>query len=523
MNEIVQKYIKSTYSLIDILKDSDKSKIELVYDRIAKQVCVIKYLKDTDKDIYKNLRKIKHRILPQIYRLFEDGENLIVIEEYINGQTLEEMLKNKLITSDMIIEEILIQLCEGLAVLHKRQIVYRDIKPANVMVNNDNIVKLIDFDIARVFKETKDYDTKLLGTKGYVAPEQVLRQSDDRSDIYSLGILLKYLKPTSKVLQQIIKKATQIDPENRYQSVEEILAELHGKYKPLTMLPITDIETTLKQHFALFQVPIPTQERDYPIIIGDYQTIVPAETGEFTSYETYEEAYEAGLKEFDRLIYGYLDEHILDILDYYKVNCLKKYYDYQRDKTNFYYQINLQIERILAGIDKRFKLNLPDYLKHFELVPSFTRLMGSEDKQNFHLWQLKHVDGMPYVGEIQQEFYRRTCSHSAQEFAIYCEDMYDTNLKVKSTSLEVPISKWWGLKHSMKKITNYFFTVDDLYLKCFEELVNSTYVVMHNNPSLQEDVSGLIEKSYKPELQQALKQKIIEILDYIKHKQSQTD
>ena len=519
MNPIVQNYIENTYTIIDTFKDSDKSKIQLAYDRIAKQVCMIKYLNGANKGIYKNLQKLKHRILPKIYRLFNDGDNLIVIEEYINGKTLEEMRDNCLIKSDAMIEDYLVQICEGLSILHKRQIIYHDIKLANVMVNNDNIVKLIDFDIARTYKEDKDYDTKFLGTKGYVAPEQVLRQSDDRSDIYSLGMMIKYLQPKSKILLRIIEKATQIDPDNRYQSVDEILAELHGHLKPLIDLPLGDIETMLKQNFAIFEVPIPKQKADYPVIIGDYQTIMPAESSEFSGYDTQEEAYAAGLKEFDRIIYNYVDEYILDILNYYKLRYLKKYYDYERKKDNYYYRINLQIEQILAGIDKRFKLNLPDYLKHFEFIPEYTRFMGNEEKQNFHLWQLKHVDGMPYVGEIRQEFYRRTCSHSAQEFAFYCEDVYDVKVKVKATSLDVSTSKWLGLAKSTETITNYFFVIDDLFFKCFDELVRSMYEIMNDNLSVQEDVTGLIEKSYHPELQKALNQKMNEIMDYIKQKQ----
>ena len=520
MNEVVLNYLNSTYSLIDNLKTSDKSKIDLVYDKIAKRVCVRKYLKDTDKHIYQNLQKLDHRILPKIYRLFSDEQTLIVIEEYINGQTLAELVQNRLIKSDAMIEDILIQLCEGLAVLHKRNIIYHDLKLANVMVNSDHIVKLIDFDISRTFKQDKDFDTRFLGTEGYVAPEQVLRQSDDRSDIYSLGILLKKLAPKSPILLNIINKATQIDPENRYQSVAEILAQLQGRFKHITDIPLSDVETMLKQYFTLFEVPIPVQQRDYPIIISDYQTIMPADSGEFTVYDTQEEAIEAGIAELDKIIYSCIDEYILDILNYYKITCLKKYYDYKRDSQNFYYYINEQIETILHNMDKRLRLNLPDYLKHFALVPDFTRFSGEEEKQNFHLWQLKHVDGMPYLAEIRQEFYRRTCSHTAGEFAFYCEDMYDIKVKVKGRSCDVKVPKWFGLSSGTEKVAGYFFIIDDLYFKCFEELVRSMYAVMNDNPNLQEDVEGVITKSYLPQLQRALTDKTHEILDFLKQNQS---
>lgn len=94
------------------------------------------------------------------------------------------------------------------------------------MLTKDNIVKLIDFDTARLINPDKTYDTEYLGTRGYAPPEQYgFAQTDIRSDIYALGITLQKLQPKNKKLQKIIKKAIKFDPDRHYQSVNEILQE----------------------------------------------------------------------------------------------------------------------------------------------------------------------------------------------------------------------------------------------------------------------------------------------------------
>lgn len=147
------------------------------------------------------------------------------------------------------------QLCEVLQYLHQMSppIIYRDMKPANVMVRSNGDVMLIDFGTARYFKEGKLADTISLGTLGYAAPEQFggMGQTDARTDIYGLGVTLYHLitdmnpseppyeiKPIreinpalSKALEYIIVKATQRDPNERYQSVGEMLYDLNNLNK----------------------------------------------------------------------------------------------------------------------------------------------------------------------------------------------------------------------------------------------------------------------------------------------------
>ena len=119
---------------------------------------------------------------------------------------------------------ILLQMCDGLAELHAQNIIHRDIKPSNMILQGDKI-RLIDFDAARIFKAGKEEDTNLLGTKGYAPPEQFgYGQTDQRSDIYALGVTIKILlgENDNERLKKILDKCTDRDQDDRYQNVDEL-------------------------------------------------------------------------------------------------------------------------------------------------------------------------------------------------------------------------------------------------------------------------------------------------------------
>lgn len=119
-----------------------------------------------------------------------------------------------------------IALCEGLAPMHKLNLVHRDIQPKNIIITNEGSLKIIDFDISRKENENATHDTTLLGTVGYAAPEQYgFAQTTNRSDIYSIGAVLKELSSFSE-LDKIIAKCMEMDPANRYENVEQLENEL---------------------------------------------------------------------------------------------------------------------------------------------------------------------------------------------------------------------------------------------------------------------------------------------------------
>ncbi len=211
-------------------KDNDKI-IKLVESNHTKYIQ--KELKYYDKDLYTKLQHLNNPYIPKIYVIQENENILTLIEEYIEGETLE----NKVFSSKET-KNILHQLCLCLKPIHKMNIIHRDIKPENIIYHN-NKVTLLDFGIARIQDSTKSKDTQILGSIGYAAPEQFgFEQSNPQTDIYALGKLYNILlngtldnqEGISKTSQLVIKKACQLDYKNRYKNVSEFDAALFNRY-----------------------------------------------------------------------------------------------------------------------------------------------------------------------------------------------------------------------------------------------------------------------------------------------------
>lgn len=206
----------------------------------------------TEADI---LKRLHHPNLPDIVDIIENEETFLLVMDYIEGRQLESIVQEYGPQKEETVVNWGKQLCDVLSYLHSQNppIIYRDMKPANVMVQKDGKVVLIDFGTAREFKESQSEDTLCLGTCGYAAPEQYKGQgqSDIRTDIYCLGVTLYYLltghnpicKPyeiypirywntnLSSGLEMIILKCTRKNPSKRYQSCEELQQELSHYYK----------------------------------------------------------------------------------------------------------------------------------------------------------------------------------------------------------------------------------------------------------------------------------------------------
>jgi serine/threonine-protein kinase len=209
------------------------------------------------------LSQLDHPNLPQVIDFFEDRGRAYLVMEFIWGESLEKRISRA--NSPLLEREVLrwaVQVCTVLEYLHSRQppIIFRDLKPSNVMVNNAGLIKLVDFGIARTYKEDKLQDTIALGSENYAAPEQWGEaQTDARSDIYGLGATLYHLlanippspaflpsepEPVSSLnpalseqAAAIVTKAMQRDRADRYQSASEmkqvILASLPDQTPPV--------------------------------------------------------------------------------------------------------------------------------------------------------------------------------------------------------------------------------------------------------------------------------------------------
>lgn len=234
--QLSEEYRLSLYRDLGRLEDDEK--IRLKRRTTDGKICVEKRVPAELRDIYHFLKQNHSVYIPRIYECAESGGELIIMEEYIEGRTLEEIVQEGTL-SESEAGRILIELCRGLKPLHHAEppIICRDLKPENIMLDDHSCVKIVDFNIARSFQEGKKRDTVLLGTAGYAAPEQFgFSQTDNRTDIYALGVLLNYLLtgqlPVDKMaegkVKEIIQKCTHVDREKRCQSVEELECELEG-------------------------------------------------------------------------------------------------------------------------------------------------------------------------------------------------------------------------------------------------------------------------------------------------------
>ena len=204
------------------------------------------------------LKKLRHPNLPSIIDVIDSDENFLIVMDYIEGHTLERLLNEEGAQPQEKVADWALQLCDVLDYLHTRPspVIYRDMKPSNIMLRSDGSVVLIDFGTAREFKDENSADTTCLGTQGYAAPEQFggMGQTDARTDIYCLGTTLYHLvtghnpsEPPYEIcpitqwnpglstgLEQIIQKCTQKNPQDRYQTVGELRYAL-AHYKDLVL------------------------------------------------------------------------------------------------------------------------------------------------------------------------------------------------------------------------------------------------------------------------------------------------
>ena len=221
-----EEYFKTKYEEISELSNTSKCRTVLLKNKDTAELAVKKEMPKEMFDVYSKLANIDGSNLGivKVLACFVEDEKCVEIEEYVNGKTLESVVSEAKYTDYEGIKYA-IDICDTLETLHQMGIIHRDIQPKNVVIEN-NKAKLIDFDIARNKKEESEKDTRLLGTPEYASPEAYgFSQTDERSDIFSLGKLIEIMVKDDKY-NAIIKKCTEIDPENRYQSASELKNDL---------------------------------------------------------------------------------------------------------------------------------------------------------------------------------------------------------------------------------------------------------------------------------------------------------
>lgn len=223
--------------------------VHLVQDVRSKKFFVRKRLTVFNGAVYRYLREHPIAHTPRIYLVEEDGETLTVIEEYIPGDTLDEILQRQGVLPEQEVLKLIGQLCRILGDFHgcSPAIVNRDIKPSNLKVTSEGVLKLVDLNAAKWSNAQAEKDTVLLGTQGYAAPEQYgFGPSSVQTDIYAVGVLMNVMLtgylPNQKLadgkLGKIIEKCVELSPSARFQSVEALLQALEGLQQKTDSQPV---------------------------------------------------------------------------------------------------------------------------------------------------------------------------------------------------------------------------------------------------------------------------------------------
>ena len=233
----IDRYIKETFEIDKVLKDTDRGTVCKVRHRESHRRYICRRFMGP-ADTFLALLDTSCAHLPRVYEAAQsedrDGRTRsIVLEEYIQGDTLGLLLEHAPLTGSQV-KNITLQICDGLYALHSLGLVHRDIKPDNVVICGDHAV-LIDFDAAARDDPNKEKDTRILGTVGYAPPEQYgISRTDYRSDIYALGVLINEMltgkHPSEQLASgrwgRIVQRCTMIHPRKRYNSVHELMEAL---------------------------------------------------------------------------------------------------------------------------------------------------------------------------------------------------------------------------------------------------------------------------------------------------------
>lgn len=239
-------HLNKQWAVKEIRKKGDSKNDEIVINSLLAEANLMK--------------RLDHSALPRIVDIIDDKSTIFVVMDYIEGKSLDKILDDSGPQPEELVVGWAKQLCDVLSYLHTQQppIIYRDMKPANIMLKPEGNVKLIDLGIAgeengqiidlgitKVDKKQKLLNQKGLGTKGYAPQEQSKGQTDARSDIFALGMTMHHLltgidprkgekyvpvrmwnPELSRSIELIIHKCVEPDPENRYQNCKELILDL---------------------------------------------------------------------------------------------------------------------------------------------------------------------------------------------------------------------------------------------------------------------------------------------------------
>lgn len=303
------------------------------------------------------LKRLNHPHLPSIIDVIDRDDTFLIVMDYIEGKSLDHWLKKDGAQPQEKVVEWAKQICDVLGYLHSRKppIIYRDLKPANVMLKPDGQIMIIDFGTAREFKETSIEDTSCLGTQGYAAPEQYggHGQTDARTDIYTLGATMYHLltghNPSlppyemypirrwnpalSSGLEKIVLKCTQRNPNDRYQNCAELMyalehyGELDSAYKRKQSIKWKSFVASCALTVVSLAGSIGFKVAESKTIKNSYDGYI-SEATKVTTQEERADYYEKAIK-----IDPEREEGYLELLDLFVYGADKNERDFNRDET----------------------------------------------------------------------------------------------------------------------------------------------------------------------------------------------
>lgn len=303
------------------------------------------------------LKRLNHPHLPSIIDVIDRDDTFLIVMDYIEGKSLDHWLKKDGAQPQEKVVKWAKQICDVLGYLHSRKppIIYRDLKPANVMLKPDGQIMIIDFGTAREFKETSIEDTSCLGTQGYAAPEQYggHGQTDARTDIYTLGATMYHLltghNPSlppyemypirrwnpalSSGLEKIVLKCTQRNPNDRYQNCAELMyalehyGELDSAYRRKQSIKWKSFVASCALTVVSLAGSIGFKVAESKTIKNSYDGYI-SEATKVTTQEERADYYEKAIK-----IDPEREEGYLELLDLFVYGADKNERDFNRDET----------------------------------------------------------------------------------------------------------------------------------------------------------------------------------------------
>ena len=303
------------------------------------------------------LKRLNHPHLPSIIDVIDRDDTSLIVMDYIEGKSLDHWLKKDGAQPQVKVVESAKHVCDVLGYLHSRKppIIYRDLKPANVMLKPDGQIMIIDFGTAREFKETSIEDTSCLGTQGYAAPEQYggHGQTDARTDIYTLGATMYHLltghNPSlppyemypirrwnpalSSGLEKIVLKCTQRNPNDRYQNCAELMyalehyGELDSAYRRKQSIKWKSFVASCALTVVSLAGSIGFKVAESKTIKNSYDGYI-SEATKVTTQEERADYYEKAIK-----IDPEREEGYLELLDLFVYGADKNERDFNRDET----------------------------------------------------------------------------------------------------------------------------------------------------------------------------------------------